>query len=467
MTPEDQPMMKQGSPVVSRAQGRLSLRTKALFSTGDLSTSIPLAIVMFYQLYFLTDVAGLRPDLAAWAVGIGRVWDAVNDPLFGLISDRIRSRWGRRRVLLLFGAVPLGVSFIMMWLVPPWGPIALTAYYAVAFVLFDTIFTAVHVGYNALTPEMTPDYDERSSLNGYRMVFSISGTLGAIILATVLSWTIDNPQLLFAVVGTALGLASIIPPFIVFGVTHERPSEEQPQPLPVREALRATMTNRPFWLVMGLYLLSWTTASVLAANLVYFATYYLGVPEQANYFVLVAQGSAILFIPLWVWVARRLDKRRAFILGTASWIIVLLGIFALRPDQVTLAYVLAALAGSGIATAYVIPWSMVPDIIEVDEVSTGQRREGSYYAFASFFQKLATGAALWAMGQALALTGYVTPSPGAPPPQQPSAAVQAIRLFMGPIPVLLLLVSILFAWGYPITRERHRALREQLAEREI
>jgi glycoside/pentoside/hexuronide:cation symporter, GPH family len=77
---------------------------------------------MFFQLYFLTDVAGLRPDYAAWAVGIGRLWDAVNDPLFGLLSDRIRTRWGRRRVLLLFGAVPLGVSFAMLWLVPPWGP---------------------------------------------------------------------------------------------------------------------------------------------------------------------------------------------------------------------------------------------------------------------------------------------------------------------------------------------------------
>src|SRR5512139_655504 len=154
----------------------LPRRTKLLFSTGDLSTSIPLAIIMFFQLYFLTDVVGLRPDLAGWAVGLGRIWDAVNDALFGLLSDRIRTRWGRRRVLLLFGAVPLGVSFALMWIVPPWGPLALTAYYALVFILFDTIFTAVHVGYNALTPELTLDYDERSSLNGYRMVFSIAGT---------------------------------------------------------------------------------------------------------------------------------------------------------------------------------------------------------------------------------------------------------------------------------------------------
>jgi GPH family glycoside/pentoside/hexuronide:cation symporter len=433
-----------------------------LFSTGDLSTSIPLAILMFFQLYFLTDVAGLRPDFAGWAVGLGKIWDAVNDPLFGLFSDRIRSRWGRRRVLLLFGAVPLGLSFMLMWLVPPLSPLALTAYYTVTFILFDTAFTFVHVGYNALTPELTTDYDERSSLNGFRMVFSISGTLGAIILATVLGWTITDKQLLFAVVGAGLGLVSILPPLIVFRVTEERPAEERPAPLPVRQALRATLANRPFRMVMGLYLLSWTTASILAAVLVYFANYHLRVPDQANYFVLIAEGAAIVFIPLWVWVARRLDKRRAFILGTATWIVVLLGIASLRADQVTLAYVLAALSGSGIATAYVIPWAMVPDIIEVDQLQTGRRREGSYYAFASFFQKLGTGAAIWAMGQLLAFTGYVTPSVTGPLPTQPQQAVQAIRAFAGPVPAALLVLAIVFAWRYPITRESHRATCEAL-----
>jgi GPH family glycoside/pentoside/hexuronide:cation symporter len=217
---------------------------------------------------------------------------------------------------------------------------------------------------------------------------------------------------------------------------------------------------------MGLYLLSWPTASILAAVLVYYANYYLGVPDQANYFVLVAQGAAIAFIPLWVWVARRLDKRRAFILGTVSWIVVLVALFGLQPEQVTLAYVLAALAGSGIAVAYVIPWSMVPDVIEYDQLSTGQRREGSYYAFASFFQKAATGVAIWAMGQALALTHYITPQSGGPLPVQPPEAVQAIRVFMGPVPIVLLVLAILFAWRYPIGREQHRALRDELATRD-
>jgi GPH family glycoside/pentoside/hexuronide:cation symporter len=109
---------------------------------------------------------------------------------------------------------------------------------------------------------------------------------------------------------------------------------------------------------------------------------------------------------------------------------------------------------------------MLPDIIEHDQVRTGQRREGSFYAFASFFQKLGTGAALWAMGQALAWTGYVTPEPAGPLPTQPEAAIRAIRFFIGPVPALLLIVAILFAWRYPITREQHRSLLDELAGRD-
>jgi GPH family glycoside/pentoside/hexuronide:cation symporter len=448
------------------AAARLPVKTKLLFSTGDLSTSIPLAILMFFQLYFLTDVAGLRPSYAGWAIAVSRLWDAVNDPLIGLLSDRLRTRWGRRRVLLLFGSVPLGITFMLMWIVPALDQFWLAVYYAIAFILFDTAFTIVHVGYNALTPEMTSDYDERSSLNGYRMVFSIAGTLGAIILATVLGWYITDTRMLYLCLGIGLGLISMIPPLVVFSITRERPADELPESLPFGQALKQTLGNYPFRMVMGLYLLSWTTASILAAVLIYFSNYYLRVPEQANYFVLTAQGSAILFIPLVVILSRRLDKRRAFIIGSLTWMLVLLGISALQADQVGLAYVLAALAGFGIATAYVVPWSMVPDVVEYDEVRSGQRREGSYYAFASFFQKLATGVALWAMAQALALTGYITPDPGASLPVQPEAAVNAIRIFTGPIPALLLLLAIFFAWKYPITRETHQSTLRELAERE-
>ncbi len=158
---------------------------------------------MFFQLFFLTDVARLRPDLAAWAVGIPRIWDAINDPLIGDLGPHPLAL-GPPPGAPPHRRCPLGPTFMLMWIVPPFSPTGLAVYYAIVFILFDTAFTVVHVGYNARTPELTSDYDERSSLNGYRMVFSISGTLGAIILATVLGWFIEDKRLLFAL-GVGLG----------------------------------------------------------------------------------------------------------------------------------------------------------------------------------------------------------------------------------------------------------------------
>ncbi len=132
----------------------LPLRRKALFATGDLATALPLTLVNFFQLYFMTDVAGLAPSVAGWIVLAAKLWDAVNDPLFGVLADRIRSPLGRRRAPLLVSAVPLGVTFALMWIVPglprPWLP----AYYLAALIAFDTCFTVYHVSYNSLTPAM-------------------------------------------------------------------------------------------------------------------------------------------------------------------------------------------------------------------------------------------------------------------------------------------------------------------------
>ena len=434
---------------------------KLLFSTGDLTTNSFQAIILFYQLFFLTDVAGLRPAYAAWAIALGRLWDAVNDPLFGIFSDRIESRFGRRRVLLLYGAVPLGIAFMLMWFIPDTSQAGLMVYYTLTFILFDTCYTAVHVGYNALTPEVTKDYDERSSLNGYRMVFGIGGSLGAIILATLLADVVSSQKQLFLYIGIGLGVLNMLPPLLVFAITKDYKTHLQDDPLSASTSFIETVKNRSFQMVTGLYLCSWTAASIVAATLVFFANYYLLIPEQANYYVLAAQGCAILFIPVVVFMARKLDKRRTFILNSVLWMVLLLFLFGIQPAQANLVYLLAGLAGLGIATVYVIPWAMIPDIIEDDELKTGQRREGSYYALVSFFQKLGTGAALWAMGQAFDLMGYITPT-GGELPTQPDTAVWAIRLFMSIIPALLLLAAIIFAWNYPLSREKHKLLLEQL-----
>lgn len=430
---------------------------KWLYGAGDLTTSAPLALISFFQLFFLTDVARLTPALAALPILLGKLWDAVNDPIVGILADRVTSKFGRRRVLLAAGAVPVGVSFMLMWLVPSWSPTALVVYFTVVYVVFDTAFTVVHIAYNSLTPQLTSDYDEQSSLHGVRMFYSIAGSLLAIIIGTVLQWVIDDEGTVFRLLGIAVGAIIIVPPLIVLRVTrsHDVPGGgEQP---PVLDGVRYVLRNRPFWLVMGIYLASWTAVSIVAADLVYFARYNLGVPEQANYYVLIAQGVALLFIPVTVLIARSREKRSAVLVGFTTMIPVLLAIGAMPAGRSAVVLVLSALLGLGIATAYVTPWSMIPDVIQWDARETGARREASYYAIVSFFQKTGTALALWVMAQALEYSGYVTPTAAEPIPTQPAEALTAIRLFISVIPSVLLAVSLLFAVAYPISRENHLA----------
>ena len=158
---------------------RLSRRTKIIFGSGDFGFSLTTTLVGAYFAIFLTDVAGLAPAVAAAAIFIGRTWDYVNDPLVGYLSDRTRSRWGRRRPWLLFGALPFAAVFTLMWWKPPLSGFALAAYYGAAYLIYDAGSTAVMMPYFALTPEITSDYDERTSLTSYRMFFSIAASLVA------------------------------------------------------------------------------------------------------------------------------------------------------------------------------------------------------------------------------------------------------------------------------------------------
>ena len=232
----------------------------------------------------------------------------------------------------------------------------------------------------------------------------------------------------------------------------------------LRQSVTTTFSNRAFVMLTCMYLACWSATCVIAALLVFFANYYLKVPEQANYFVLVAQGSAVLSVPLCVWLARRWDKPKAFMIGIGFWCVVLIGFFALPETAVATAYICAFLCGPGIATAAVIPWSMLPDVIEQEQQRTGERREGSYYAFASFFQKLGTGLALWGIGMALSASGYVTPSADVQYPVQPQSTLATIRFIIGPGTIALLLISLPFAWRYPISRESHRRLVETIGD---
>ena len=169
----EQPSSRQESTILTTPiQDRLHLprATKFLYGISDFSFAFTDTAMQVLFAIFMTDVVGLSLANAALVILIGRVWDAIDDPLFGFITDRTRTRWGRRRPYLLFGAIPFALTFIMLWYRPPTdNAILLTAYYTLAYFLYDTFYTMITMPFFALTPELTQDYDERTSLTMYRI----------------------------------------------------------------------------------------------------------------------------------------------------------------------------------------------------------------------------------------------------------------------------------------------------------
>ena len=152
----------------------LPLKTKLLYGLGDVGNAITTPAAIFFLLFFYTDVVLVPAVLAANALLIGKIWDAINDPLFGWISDRTHSRMGRRRVYMVWGAIPFGISIGLLWFVP--SSLSITGIFlwiTFTYILFDSLMTLTSVPYYALTAELTPDYNERSSLTAFRMLIGV------------------------------------------------------------------------------------------------------------------------------------------------------------------------------------------------------------------------------------------------------------------------------------------------------
>ena len=192
-------------------------------------------------------------------------------------------------------------------------------------------------------------------------------------------------------------------------------------------------------------------------------TFWLQRADLIQIVLLAVQGSAFISLFIWSAVSRRIGKKAVYIIGMAFWILVQSGLFFVQPEQTTLTIVLAALAGVGLATAYLIPWSMMPDVIELDELATGQRREGVFYGFMVLLQKVGLALGLFLVGVALQWQGF---NERAPAGQQPESALFAIRVMIGPVPTVILICGIILAAFYPITKKKHEELLEKLRERQ-
>jgi len=435
------------------AERRLSTANKAVFAVGDHTVNLVLSAVSLLYFKFLMEHGGLSPWLAGLVVWVARIVDAFTDPGMGRLSDMTRWRSGRRRPYFLIGALPFGLFFALMWLSVPFeSELARFAYYASIYVCVSLAMTCISVPYLALIPEMATDYDERTSLNTFRSVAAVMGTLAAVGMKPVAD-AMGGDSTAWAYTAAVTAVWLVVPWFAVYAVSFERPGYSQRTPLSFLEGIRTLAAHRAYRNLSTLYILARIAVDLIGAMLLLYFAYTIGREEDfaptLGLFLLVV----ILALPAWLAVAKKRDKRTLFIAGAAWWSAIQITLFLADSSWPRwVLFAVPSLAAVGYAVAEMMPWAMLGDVIDEDELATGERREGMYVGFFTFLRKIGGATAVLMMGLVLELSGFVG---GLERAEQTELALLSIRTMTSLVPMAVLLLAIAAAIRYPLTREEH------------
>jgi len=437
----------------------LSVLRKSIYALGDFSSNTVLGtLTLVFATYFLIHVAELRPALAGLVPLVGRFVDAVTDPLMGRISDLTRWRAGRRRPYMLIGLVPLGASFALLWSVPPMeGELARFAYYTAVYCALTVSLTILSVPYLALQPEMALDYDDRTSLNTFRNAGSVIGILAALTMRPLAHWFGGGPSG-FAAAGAAMAVGVTIPWLAVFAATFERPGfASRGTETGMLDGLRGVAGRRSFRQLIALYLAGRVAIDLMGAMLVLYFTIWIGRSEDFEIMMGIFMLAVLASLPVWLKVAARVDKSRLFMVGALWWAAGSVALLVAQPDwpRWTM-FVIGPVIAVGFAVVDLMPWSMLGEVIDEDEIDSGERREGVYNGVFTFLRKLAGAVSVFV---ALALLDYLGMRADGP---QNESVILAVRLLASVAPALCLVAAVVFARGYPLTRDRHAEIVREL-----
>jgi GPH family glycoside/pentoside/hexuronide:cation symporter len=443
---------------------RLSVKQKLGFGICDLGGNLFFTLMGFWALKYLTDIAGLPAAWAGAAVMAGKAWDAVTDPVMGYISDRTITRWGRRRPYLLFGAIPMMLSMWFFFTVPSIANPAFLFLWAVcALMLLNTAATVINVPYSSLTPELSGDYHEKTSLNGYRFGCAVFGTmigaaavlpLARIFAVIGLTFGESGADKGWSATGLFLGAIMALTALLTFFNTREkrRPGSAFPSD-GFFSTYKEVFTNRPFIRLLAAYALHIVGITFVQSILSYYTEYVYQRPDLTPIAMFILLFTAMIFIPVSVLVSKRLGKKRTYqicfvILASACMIVFFLG--RLLGPWFFLG--LMAYAGTGVGFSYVSPWAMVPDTIEFDAARSGERKEGAYYGIWTFVSKLGTSLSVFISGFILDFGGYAANR------EQSEKALSAITFLIGPIPAFVFIAALFCIQFYTLDEDKYRKI---------
>lgn len=444
---------------------RLTVATKLAYATGNVGLIALAAASGFFLMIFYTDVAMVPPAVAGSALLIGKLWDVVNDPLFGYMSDRTRSRYGRRRVYLIFGALPLAVCAALLWFVPQGMSTTLAfIWIAATYMLFDTVFTIVQMPYATLAAEMTEDYDERTSLTAIASVGALIGyALGSILMPRIVAATGDA-RLGYLVAGGVLGaIVGLAVAFVAWRVKEPARDFVPPSTTPVVEFIgqvKGTLRNRPFVSLLTSAALARLGLTLMQTSLAYYAIYRMGMTKQDIPQVMtVLLGSVAVFVYVWKLVCDRWSKHLAYATGLTITAVTLLLFVYLKPVDPVLGKLAFCVVGLGLAAHWIAPFAMFPDTISTADEAGAAQPTGVYFGVSGLADKISRTLGSVSVGWILGWYGYV------PNAAQSERALFAIDLVFGYLPAVILLLTVPLLARYPLDRKTYDARIAELQAR--
>lgn len=435
---------------------------KISYACGDIYGGGSFLIVGLLLLVYLTKVEGLSGVWAGAIIFIGKAWDAVTDPIMGILSDKTRSKHGRRRFYFLLGAVPVFISWVMLWY--SFGisnEAAKIFYYVLAFMLFSTAFTVVMVPYNAILADMTNDYNKRSAFTAMRLSFSAGAAILCGIVPNMIIGSYEVLKTGYLVMAIIFGIVFGLSWLAVFFGTWENTKSQSKASFTFKEWF-SVFKNKSFRLYALTFIFSQMAIDITMAV----AVFYLSVALQKDYLFTTAMGAILvvqlIFIIIFSRIAQRYSKKMPGIVSAAIWIVASILIFTFTPQTADWLIVpVCALIGVGAAGCNLVSWSILPDISDVDELMTGKRREGLYSGVSTFLRKLSGGVMVGLTGILLDVFRYSEEAVSAGHIEP--LTITGIKILFCAVPVLFLIAMLLVLRKYRLGKNEFSVMHKVIA----
>ena len=440
----------------------LTNRVRAGYGIGDYAICLYWSGIGLYLLYFYTDVVGISPILAGWIYALGIGWDAITDPFMGYLAERTKTKMGSYRPFIYYGSIPLALSFVLLFWVPPFEGTVLFLFLILVNLIHRSCFTIVSVPYSSLTARITNDSNERTKLTTARMISASFGTLSMSALAFPLIAYFGGADEAFGFLWLAIisGLIAIALLSVTVYSVREKVDEIVTSNLPNFVSITKTVaTNYPFWIVFGCILILGSTGVMFNKNLIYFVKYGLELHEYQGLILGVSSGASFLSLPFWAYLALKIGKRETWLISMTIAFIGLLLFFYYPIASLNELLILLALIGVGNGAGGVLFWSMLPDTVEYGEWKSGIRTESSLYGFMTFAQKSSIAVAALILGFLLSGIGFE------PNQIQSKETISGMKFMMSWIPICGIIISLVLMYFYPISTKFHGELLQRIKER--